>query len=160
MKKQREAEQRQVVDFRENFGQTALGRIFARGQLGELFDGHESMLVHGVAMVEVRNNQARNVPPLGEHGLQEPGIVHYAERRGGVGKREDAVEGGPQGLRALAISREDLTGFLRAALGFRRQRDAVTRDEFQQAQNDGGIGGQLRGRAEVDALVRNREFRV
>ena len=66
----------------------------------------------------------------------------------------------PQWLGALAICGESITGLLHAALGFRRQRDAVTRDEFQQAENDGRVGGQLRGRAEIDALVGNREFRV
>jgi len=86
--------------------------------------------------------------------------VHDAQRLARVWKCKNAVQRRPQCRRALAKYAESVTSLLHTALGFGSQGDAVSRDEFQQTQNDGWIAGQLRRRSEIDAVTRNRELRV
>src|SRR5580700_11076595 len=160
MKQQSEAQQGQVFDLRKNFGKAAMRGILVRGEFGELFDSDQGVFVHGIAMVEVRNNQAKDAFPLRKHGRQESGVVHDAQSLARVWKCKNAVQLRPQGWRALAKRAEGITGLLHTALGFGSQGDAVPRDEFEQAQNDGWIAGQLRRRSEIDAVTGNRELRV
>ena len=161
VKQQSEAQQGQVLDLRKNFGQAALRGIFVRGEFGELFDGDESVLVHGIAMVEVRNNQAKNVSPFREHGLQESGIVHHAQRRGGVRKRENAVQRRPQWLARARNKRAKAS----LACSTRRSVSAAKGMPWR-AMNSSRrrmMAGSLvncAGDRKKDALVRNREFRV
>ena len=95
MEQEREAEQSQVLHFGQNLSQAAFGGIFAVCQAGQLFNGDQRVLVYRIAVVLIRNNQAKDVAPFGKHGLQEIRLVHDAQRGGGMGKRQDAVQRRP-----------------------------------------------------------------
>src|SRR5580698_1588300 len=112
MKQQSEAQQGQVFDLRKNFGQAAVRGILVRGEFGELLDSDQGVLVHGIAMVEVRNNQAKDVLPLRKHGWQESGVVHDAQRVAGMWKCKNAVQLWPQCLLAPAKRAKSITGLL------------------------------------------------
>ena len=76
------------------------------------------------------------------------------------GSERMACSGGHKGCARSQYAAKLSHAFSTRRSVFGGQRDAVTRDEFEQAKEDGGIDGQLRGRAQIDALVGNREFRI
>src|SRR5580693_5522435 len=64
------------------------------------------MFVHGVAMVIIRDHQASNVFQFREQRLHQAGVVHGAQRQGGMRQRKNLAQNRPQGLFDGAEARE------------------------------------------------------
>ena len=104
-------------------------------QFLEVFDGDERMLIHGVAVIEVANHQALDLLPFRDRSCSKPVscIARSGQRR--VRQREAGLQSGPHRCRELRSTPAEYSRDRDPPLGFERQRHAVPRNEFEQAQH-------------------------
>jgi len=118
----------------------------------DVVDGEEGVLVDGVAVVAVADDEGVDAVELGDEHLEDAEGVHGAEGVGGVGAEEDFAEGVPE---IGALGDVDGEGGQRVSdavfcgLG---ERVAVGGHEREDAQDGGGIA-ELRAGKDVDAAL-------
>ena len=125
VEQQREHDQLGLFQLRERAREPpARGRArVGIGQVRQVADGHEGVLVDRVLVIEVADDPAVDLPELGEHAPEQPVLVHL---------RQPVVEAGPrlqelQERLALGPSREELLRRVAVAVPL-DEREGVGRD--------------------------------
>ena len=160
VEQQREGEQRRLVDLGEQLGERSRRGIVRRAQAPQAFDRPQGVLVHGVAVVEVADDQALDPSPLREHGLQHAGLMHSPQGEGRVRKRQHRAQRRPERTRRGRELRQPGQGGGHVPLGFRRQAHAVPGDVLEQAQYQRRIVRKLVRNAEEHLFAGDRELGV
>ena len=91
----------------------------------ERSDGHQRVLIHGVAMIEIPHHQAFDVAPLRQRARQDARFLHRPQAHRCLGQGEHALPVVPFRFRSETLQPLD---------GIRRQPQAMPRHELEQAQ--------------------------
>ena len=155
VQQQGEQEEVEAVDFGEQLREALLVVVRGLAQAVHVVDGEEGVLVDGVAVIAVADDQGVDAVELGDEHFQHAESVHGAERVGGVGAEQDFAQGVPQ-IGALGdVDGEGGQGVGDAVFGGLRERVAVGGHQREDAQDGGGVV-ELRAGKDVDAaLVEN-----
>ena len=157
VKEQSRDEQVDVIGFG---GQIAERVLFPAAQFEHGFDGDEGVLVDRIAMVEIADDQRFNFAQLRENGFERVRLMHGAQGLRGMGEAQDFAERSPDGLLRADPALEGGHVPLHAFLGIGRERQAVPADEFEQAQQESGVGFEAERRAEKHLPVQHGEIGV
>ena len=109
VKQDREKQDRGLPDFRKKVGIGAPPRLAPLADAIDRLHRHKGMLVNGIAVEEVADDEAFNRLQLRKDRGEHAGIVHPADAQGRVRLGEDPAEGGPYlrcGREMRAQSRE------------------------------------------------------
>ena len=102
VQQQREQEEIEAVDFGQQLREALFAVMRGLAQAVHVVDGEEGVLVDGVAVVAVANDQRIDAVELGDQHLQDAERVHGAQRVRGVRAEQDFAQAfhryGPSGM--------------------------------------------------------------
>ena len=160
VKQKGEQQQAGLFHFVEQAGEGSLAGRRGAAQVPQVLHGHQGVLVDGVAVEEIADDQAVDLPQLGKDGGQQAGIVHGAHGHGRLRQRQNAFHQRPERLRIGEELAQAGAAGRELAFGLERRADAVAGGEFEEAERELGIGVQLLGGAEVSALAVDAEVGI
>ena len=103
VEEQRERQRRRVFDFEVEIRVALLRGIPGLTQLFQCLDRNQRVLVNGVAVIEIPDDQALRAGGLGENSSHHAGVVHGAQRDSGLGLQQDIPERLPLGRRLAEV---------------------------------------------------------
>ena len=152
VEQQREQEEIEAVDFRQQLRKAVFVVVRGLAQAVDVVDGEEGVLVDGVAVVAVADDEGVDAVELGDEHLQHAESVHGAKSVGRVGAEQDFAQGVPE-IGALGdVDGEGGQSVGDAVFGGLRERVAMGGHEREDAQNGGGVA-ELRAGKDVDAAL-------
>ena len=96
VQQQRQQKQIEPVDLRQQLRQALLVVVRGLAQAVHVVDGEEGVLVDGVAVIAVANDQRIDAVELGDQHLQNAERVHGAQRVRGVGAEQHFAQRVPE----------------------------------------------------------------
>ncbi len=152
----REEEEVEAIDLREQGRKAPFPGKLRLAQGVNIVDDQKGMLVDGVAMIGVANDQRVNAVELGNKQFQDAECVHGAQRVRGVRSEQDLAQTVPQEWTFGDVHIEHRESVGQAVFGILRQPVAVRRDQREDAKNSLRAGEQ-RGFGDIDAPVLHHE---
>jgi hypothetical protein len=145
VEKQAKEEQLGALEFGEDFPKlllpAALGRAASggrgsspRSQRLQVLDGHQGMLVHGVAVVEIADDQTINDAEFREERRQQAQAVHGTQRISRVRLEQDATQGRPEAGKTHPVVAEMSNRLFHPAFGVATQLDTMASHHLKKAQ--------------------------
>ena len=156
VKQQGEQEEVEAVDLRQQLGQALFVVVGGLAQAVDVVDGEEGVLVDGVAVIAVANDQGVDAVELGDEHFQNAEGVHGSQSMCGMGAEQDFAQGVPQ---VGAFGDVDGEGGQRvgdAVFGGLGERVAVGGHQGEDAQDGAGVV-ELRAGSDVDAALVEQE---
>ena len=126
-------------------------------QAVDVVDGEEGVLVDGVAVIAVADDEGVDAVELGNEHLQNAERVHGAQGMGGVGAEQDFAQRVPEIGPFGNVDGEDGQRVGDAVFGGLRERVAVRGHQREDAQDGGGVV-ELRAGLNVDAALVEEEI--
>jgi len=122
----------------------------------DVIDDQEGVLIDGVAVIAVADNQGVNAVKLGDEHLENAEGVHGAEGMSGVGAEEDFAQGIPE-VRAFGdVDGQGGQCVGDAVFGGLRKGVSVSGHQREDAQDGAGVV-ELRAGYDVDAALVEKE---
>ena len=156
VQQQGEEEKIEAVDFRQQLREALFVVVGGLAQAVDVVDGEEGVLVDGVAVIAVADDERVDAVEFGDEHFQNAEGVHGAQRVGGVGAEQHFAQRVPE-IRAFGdVDGEGGQGVGDAVFGGLRERVAVGGHEREDAQDGGGVV-ELRAGKNVDAALVEEE---
>ena len=146
----------EAVDFRQQLREALLVLVGGLAQAVHIVDGEEGVLVDGVAVIAVANDQRVDAVELGDQHLKHAERVHGAQRVRGVRAEQHFAQRVPQIGPFGDVDGEDGQRVGDAVFGGLRERVAVRGHQREDAQDGGGVI-ELRAGLNVDAALVEQE---
>ena len=156
MHEQRQEEEVEAVDLGQQGGKAPLPGKVRLAQGMHVIDHQEGVLVDGVAMIRVADDQGVDAVELGDEQLQDAQRMHGAQRVRGVGPEQNFAQTVPQegSFGDVHIEHRERVG--KAVFGVLRQPVAMRRNHGEDAENSFGAGEQRRF-GDIDAAILDHE---
>ena len=131
VEKKSEEKKLRLLKFAENFREFALPIPGGLAEALEIVDRLEGMLVDRVAVVEIANDQRIDAAKLAEERNEHAEPVQIAQGIGGARLEQNRTEPLPEPRKVEAFQFDFYESFLDVPFGFRAERQAVMRAEFE-----------------------------
>ena len=156
VQEQGEEEEIEAVDFGEQLGEALLVLACGRAQGVDVVDDQKGVLVDGVAMVAVADDERVDAVEFGDEHLENAERVHGAQSVGGVGAEKHFAKSVPEVGAFRDGDGEDGKRVGDAVLSCLGERVAVRGHEGEDAQDGGGVI-ELRAGLNLDAALVEEE---
>ncbi len=118
------------------------------------------MLIHGIAVVEVPDDQAVHQLEFREQDIEHPGFAHALQGPVGVRQEQDLPEVAPLAPAGGDMGAERRQMLLEPQLGLRRERQSVPGLEHENEQRELGRGAEGERGPEIHAALDDGEVAV
>ena len=152
-----EEEEIEAVDLRQQLRQALLVLIGGGAQGVHVVDDQEGVLVDGVAVVAIADNESVNAVELGDEHFEHTEGVHGAQGLGRVGPEKNLADGVPEVGSLGDGDGKDGERVGDAVFGGLGKRVAVRGHEREDAENGGGVI-ELRAGLDVNAALVEEEI--
>ena len=152
VQQQGQQEEVEAIDFGQQLREALFVVVRGLAQAVHVVDGEEGVLIDGVAVVAVADDEGVDAVELRDEHLQNAERVHGAQCMCRVGAEQDFAQGVPE-IRAFGnVDGESGQRVGDAVFGGLRERVAVRGHQREDAQDGGGVA-ELRAGKNVDAAL-------